>query len=136
MMEPCFCKPGSMSQCVAENYNEQVSCAGFDRSTVAQRCMYRNEDMANHCDSTYAQSVGLRDADMTVDEATPEGGDRDTDLLEVKDEIDDGNISCLECKKWTCAFIRSEQTKKQSVGGLTLPDLVDFKAGCVFFERK
>lgn len=136
MVEACYCEPGTMSQCVAQDYNEQVSCVGFGRSTVAQRCMHLNENMDRHCDSVKAQGIGLRDSDMTFDEAIPDLGavDCNTELLEVE-EVDEPILSCIDCKGYTCAWLKAEAAAAMPLGGLTITDLRSIKDGCSFFER-
>jgi len=135
MKEACYCQPGTMSQCIASDYNEQVGCVGFGISSIAQRCMHLNESMGNHCDSVKAQGIGLRDADMTFDEAIPdlEAVDCDTDILEV---VEDLTFSCIDCKGYTCAWLKAEAAAAMPLGGLTIDDLRSIKNGCSFFERK
>jgi len=136
MKEACYCQPGTMSQCIASDYNEQVSCVGFGIASIAQRCMHLNESMGNHCDSVKAQGIGLRDADMTFDEAIPDLAaiDCDTELLEVK-EVNEPILSCINCKRYTCVYLKAEAIAAIPLGGLTITDLRSIKDGCSFFER-
>jgi len=51
--EKSFCKKGTMSVCVAENWSEQKTCKYYEPATQANRCMYWIFD--EYCDCLKAQ---------------------------------------------------------------------------------
>jgi len=129
MIEPCFCKRGPMSQCIADNYNEQLACVGFQKSDVAARCMHKNEDMNDHCWNPTAQSIGLRHAVPDIDDA-------DTAEYELVDpgELIEEEVSCLNCMRYTCAYIDKE-LRMALPKSLTFDQLRGHASNCQGYER-
>ena len=132
-MQPCFCQNGILSQCTAADYGEEQSCEFFSKSAIAPRCMNRNESQSNHCWSPEAQRVGLREEEI----------DLITDRIDIDDLLVDVDwksplkaVSCLECIRNECAFVRKEHSDAAQSGGLTLGDLQEIASNCVFFEPK
>ena len=99
MLLPCYCKPGTMSQCIAGTYNEQRGCVGFDKSTVANRCMHRNENMNNHCDNIHTQMIGLRDEVLD---------DHNTRVENLITESIEETTTCLSCIRCPCTYIEKK----------------------------
>ena len=119
MQGPCFCKPDLMSQCVAVDYKQQISCRFFVKSACADRCMHKNESMDDHCWSQDAQAVGLQN-EVERDFVDNEEG------YELKDE----KITCLSCLHYTCPNLMRLSSNAASRGGLTYGDIEEIAAGC------
>jgi hypothetical protein len=49
MQKICYCKQDIMSQCVAEDVDEQRACWFSSQSRVRKACMHLNTDINNHC---------------------------------------------------------------------------------------
>jgi hypothetical protein len=97
-----------MSECIAPNYSSQAVCFGFEKSSVATRCMHLNEDMNNHCWSLVAQNIGLRDEIVDgIDDIIPPVG-KDT--------------SCLNCTRYPCTYIKTK-IRSAEPDQLTMDDL-------------
>ncbi len=129
IIKACYCKPGPMSQCVAQDFSDQMSCIGFTESTVAIRCMHINTNLDNHCDNIDAQRIGLRDAEITF------GEDTSGEIIPSTEEEYDIR-SCTECKRVTCSYLLKEKRAAKPSGGLTADDLVDIASNCHGFEYR
>jgi hypothetical protein len=123
MQEPCFCKKGPMSQCIAYSYVEQALCVGFEKSSVATRCMHRNEDMANHCWNPEAQSIGLRN------------GISDEPETQVVSESQEKDISCINCMRYSCTYIKAKMRSAEP-DVLTIDDLRAEANNCQGYEQE
>lgn len=120
---PCYCKPGPLSQCVAEDYNQQQSCIAFEKSNVANRCMNRNENMNNHCWSATAQSIGLVYSDAPIFNEPP------------VEELVDISVtpSCFNCARYRCTYLDTKM-RAAAPNRLTMDDLCAEAQSCQGYE--
>jgi len=106
------------------NFNEEAACVGFELSTVAARCMYRNKSINNHCGNMDAQNIGLRNAETPI----PDASEATTKKYDLG--------SCYDCRRFKCAYFAKEEVAANPLGGLTEADIVILAATCEGFEHK
>lgn len=127
--QPCFCQPGVMSQCVAADYKEEMSCEFFTKSDCGNRCMNKNTQLNNHCWDSKAQATGLQLPELITEEQEP--------ALDLSD-LFTGNErrSCLSCTRYVCAFLQREHDDaiKLRGTGLTSDELWDIGTACLSYE--
>ena len=123
----CYCEPGPMSQCVADDYGDQLVCDFFNKSDCASRCMHRNEDMNNHCWSPEAQAFGREHGVVRVEDIEVEIG-----LTEDEDLITADRRTCLNCLQYACTSITvmAHEAVVNGKGGLTDQDYWDIGSSC------
>lgn len=125
----CFCQNGLMSQCKAPSRPEMIACRFYEKSMVADRCMYFIEEINSHCDSHKAQMFGY---------CPPGSGNyEDEDELIIEDLIvDEVDVerNCVNCILYTCSHVIHENQQAQARGGLTMEDLCNIARACPDYE--
>lgn len=126
----CYCSVGVMSQCVADNVYEQQACHFSEQSANANKCMFRNENMFNHCWNPDAQAFGrehgvVRIEDVEIDE--PET--LYDESLEL--ELEEPRRNCRNCISYTsCPLLINLATAATAHGGITEQDLWNQASRC------
>lgn len=132
MTGPCFCRPDLLSQCVAGDYQEQMSCRFFIISGCGNKCMYRNEQLDNHCWQPDAQSMGLCSEEEVEIELG--SGDEEEEGWELKEEEAKTCIDCVnyKCMKLTMLAHQAPIARR----GLTFGDLDQIADKCDHFDKR
>lgn len=122
----CFCKPDTMSRCVATSLSEQQQCHFFAKSMNADRCMNLNQGMNFHCWSEKAQDNGLcLPGDPRAYEEESFTEDEIEEMLAGSDiEIRD----CHKCINFACSYVI--KANKNKPGGLTVSDFKKIATAC------
>lgn len=127
----CFCQNGLMSQCKAPSHPESVACHFYEKSAVADRCMFFIESINDHCDCYKAQMFGYHPPGSGLYEEEEE----EELLLDLSEfDMDEQPKSCVDCILYTCSYVIHENTQAQPRGGLTHHDLVKIAAKCPDYE--
>jgi len=127
-MKICYCQQGIMSQCVADNYGEQLACDFFGHCAGGGRCIHLNTILNNHCWNPEAQAYSrehgvVRAEDLEVDEKF----NTDEDFI---DELPGHRRNCQNCLLNACSELIQMSADAQDRGGLTNQDLWDIGSGC------
>ncbi len=128
MNRVCFCRPGVMSQCAAPSKPESIACWFYEKSTVAERCMYLCESLSNHCDSYKAQQFGYH---------PPIVEEQDYALVEevnLVEMVEKQQRTCINCILYTCSYVIKGQQTAQPLGGLTGQDLINMASACSEYD--
>jgi len=129
----CFCKPGPMSTCVANNWDEQAICDFYDASAREEkRCMFKGKIITDHCWSPDAQKFGAEFGVRTLPDFT-EDVDKDLNVLDLDDYIDElPSQYCGDCSKRDfCSTLVFEMNRR---GGLSEGDYWDIATNCSEYE--
>lgn len=121
-----YCRQGNMSQCVADNYGEQLACSFSDKATADKRCMHRNENMDNHCWSPKAQAYSREHGVVRMEDVEGEE-------YSIEDFLEDPpstRRNCHSCVMYACYDVVQAAADASDRGGLTDGDLWEIGSNC------
>jgi len=129
----CLCQLGIMSQCVAVDYGEQMSCDFFNRSDGSKKCMNLNPALNNHCWSQEAQDFSaiygvVRFKDREIDDELETLYD---ESLEMGLGEENPRRNCKDCLMYTsCSKLIDLANAVAHTGGVTMQDLWNTASVC------
>ncbi len=126
MGKVCYCEQGVMSQCVAEDFSEQLACHFSVSCSGGGRCMHRNENLNNHCWNPTAQAFSRRYGVVRIEDV--EIGEE----YNIEDDfIDEApRRTCINCILRACHDLVRMSNDALDRGGLTEQDFWTIGSGC------